>query len=336
MTIPPSNTSPASSQGMAGPAYGYPADYADDEIDLRELFGVLWAGKWLIIGITAIAAVIAVLFALWQPNIYRAEALLAPAESSGGGLSSMMERYGGLASLAGVSLPGGGETSKTDMGLKIMQSRVFLADFIDRRDLLAPLMAAESWNQSSGELKLDPALFDVESDEWVREVDPPKQAAPSDQEAYRAFQEILTVSEDTKSGFITVAIDHLSPIVAQQWVTWLVEDINATLRTQDVEEAEQSIAYLREQVRATSLAELQSMFFQLIQSQTETVMMANVRPEYAFKTIDPAVVPEQKAKPQRALICVIGTLLGGMLAVLIVLLRHYWRTEDKPATEEGA
>ena len=65
------------------------------------------------------------------------------------------------------------------------------------------------------------------------------------------------------------------------------------------------------------------MFFELIQSQTETIMLAKVREEYLFKVIDPAIVPEQKYGPKRALICVLGTLLGGMLAVLLVLIRHY-------------
>ena len=50
----------------------------DDEIDLRELFRSLWAGKWLISGTTFVAAVIAVIIALMMPNIYRADALLAP------------------------------------------------------------------------------------------------------------------------------------------------------------------------------------------------------------------------------------------------------------------
>ena len=60
-------------------------------------------------------------------------------------------------------------------------------------------------------------------------------------------------------------------------------------------EAGKSIEYLKQQVANTSLADLQAMFFELIQSQTETVMLAEVRPEYVFKTIDPAVVPEEKA-----------------------------------------
>ena len=66
-----------------------PAPY-DDEIDFRELFRVLWAGKWLIGGITFAASVIAVIVALMLPNIYRAEALLAPNNQDGaGGLSAL-------------------------------------------------------------------------------------------------------------------------------------------------------------------------------------------------------------------------------------------------------
>ena len=94
-------------------------------------------------------------------------------------------------------------------------------------------------------------------------------------------------------------------------------------------EAEKSIEYLREQVTNTSLADLQAVFFDLIQSQTETVMLAEVRQEYVFKVIDPAVAPEEKSKPSRALICVLGTLVGGMLGVVIVLLRHYPRSEPE-------
>ena len=67
----------------------------DDSIDLREIFRALWAGKWLIGGITFAATVIAVIVALILPNIYRAEALLAPNDQEGaGGLSSLAAQYG--------------------------------------------------------------------------------------------------------------------------------------------------------------------------------------------------------------------------------------------------
>ena len=139
--------------------------------------------------------------------------------------------------------------------------------------------------------------------------------------------DILGVIADKQTGYVTISVEHHSPIVAAQWVNWLVEDINAVVKAQDVDEATKSIEYLTQQIANTSLADLQAMFFELIQSQTETVMLAEVRPEYVFKTIDPAVVPEEKSKPSRALICVLGTLLGGMLGVVIVLIRHYARSE---------
>jgi uncharacterized protein involved in exopolysaccharide biosynthesis len=303
--------------------------YPDDEIDLKELFMVLWGGKWLISAVTGLAAAISVVVALSLPNIYTASALLAPAESSGGGLSGLMKQYGGLASLAGVSLPGGEEGSRAQLGMQLMKSRAFIGDFVERRDILPELMAVDSWDAESGDIIFDADDFEAATATWVRDVDFPKQPEPSLLEAHEEFMDILSVSDDKQTAYVTVSVDHHSPVVAAQWVNWLIEDVNAAVKAQDVAEAEKSIEYLREQVTNTSLADLQAMFFELIQSQTETVMLAQVRPEYVFKTIDPAVIPEEKSKPSRALICVLGTLLGGMLGVVIVLIRHYARSEPE-------
>jgi uncharacterized protein involved in exopolysaccharide biosynthesis len=55
-------------------------------------------------------------------------------------------------------------------------------------------------------------------------------------------------------------------------------------------------------------------------------MLAEASPEYAFVTVSPAMVPEEKSQPKRALICILGTILGGMLSVLWVLIMHYARS----------
>lgn len=293
-----------------------------NEIDLRALLTVLWLGRGLISVITVVATAISVAVALSLPNIYTASALLIPAERASSGASSLIKQYGGLATLAGISLPSGSEGSRTDLGMQLMTSRAFIADFVARRDVLPELMAVESWDWRSGEIIFNPDLYDVASEMWVREVDPPKQAKPSAQEAHDAFLKMLNVSEDEQTGYVTVSVDHESPVVAARWVTWLVEDVNLVVKAQDVAEAEDSIAYLKQQVDNTSLADLQALFFELIQSQMETVMLAKVRPEYVFKTIDPAVVPEEKSKPRRLLICALGILVGGILGIALVIFRH--------------
>ena len=153
----------------------------DDEIDLKELFTVLWNGKLITSAITGIAAVISVLIALLLPNIYTATALLAPAESSGGGLSGLMKQYGGLASLAGVSLPGGEEGSRARPRMELMKSRAFIGNFVERHDILPEIMAVESWDQASGDVIFDAQVYDTATKTWVRDVDPPQLPQPSAQ-----------------------------------------------------------------------------------------------------------------------------------------------------------
>ncbi|WP_083708685.1 Wzz/FepE/Etk N-terminal domain-containing protein [Pseudoalteromonas sp. SK18] len=296
---------------------------ADDEIDLRELFAVIWQGKWLIIAITALFAVASVVYAINQPNIYKSEALLAPAEQEGsGGLAGLAGQFGGLASLAGVNL-GGGSSNKAQLAIEVLKSRQFTSDFIQKHNILPDLMAAESWNMQTNTVVYNSEIYDAQNNKWVREVKAPFKPKPSMQEAYKEFSKIISASTDKESGMVKIAIEHVSPYVAQQWVDWLIKDINQTMKQRDVLEAIKSTDFLTQQLEQTKIADIRAVLYKLVEEQTKTIMFAKVRDEYVFKTIDAALVPEEKFKPKRALICVLGVLLGGILSVMIVLIRHY-------------
>lgn len=317
--------------------YAYPPDIgsnADDELDLLELWNVIWGGKWIIIAITTIFAVASVVYALSLPNIYRSEAVLAPSEEAqGGGLSKVAGQLGGLASLAGINIGSGEGVNKVAVALEVIKSRRFIANFVERHDILPELMAVENWHRSSNRITYDPDLYDATAKKWVREVDPPKTPQPSSWEAYKAFIKILTVSQDKETGFVTVAVEHHSPYIAEHWVKLLVEEINAVMKEQDVREAQRSVEYLTKQLDQVPLAEMRTVFYQLIEEQIQTMMLADVREEYIFSTIDPPVVPEEKIKPKRSLICVLGVILGGVLAVMFLLARHYLSRKDVDTDE---
>ena len=142
----------------------------DDEIDLAELWRAIWAGKFTIIIISMIFAVASVFFALSKPNIYKASAILAPASSEGGagGLGALAGQFGGLASMAGISLGGGGSVDKTALALEIIKSRSFIEGFIAKHDLLVPLMASKNWDMTTDTLILDVELYDEINNEWIR------------------------------------------------------------------------------------------------------------------------------------------------------------------------
>jgi uncharacterized protein involved in exopolysaccharide biosynthesis len=100
-----------------------------------------------------------------------------------------------------------------------------------------------------------------------------------------------------------------------------VTDINDSMRAPDLNSANRTSDSLTTQVNSTSIAEMQTIFYQLIEEQTKTIMLANVRQDYVLEVIDPAVVPEEEAKPKRALICVVITSLAAILSATIVLLQ---------------
>lgn len=291
----------------------------DDEIDLKELFLALWTGKWIIMLFVFLFAIGGVLFALSKPNIYKAEVILASTGSGqSGGLASQL---GGLASLAGINLSGGGGIDDKAMALAVLQSRQFVNAFIKKYDLLVPLMAGEKWDEAQDKLILNSERYNSNLNKWVREADTGKAAEPTDWVAYKAFKNIILINDDKNTGLTTLSITHLSPTIAKQWLDWLVIDLNTWIKKKSLDDTRRNISYLEKQIGNTNIADMQSVFYELIEEQTKNLMLAEVQDEFAFKVIDPAVVPEEKVSPKRALICVIAVLLGGMLGTAIVLIR---------------
>lgn len=299
---------------------------ADDEIDLRELFSALWQGKWIIIVTTFLFSVASVFYALSLPDIYKSEVTLAPVSEDSG--LKIPGQLGGLAALAGVNLGGMGGGDKTGLALEILKSRDFIGRFIEQNDLYLPVMAANGWSRTEDKLLWDPKVYNEQTQQWVRKVNAPFQPKPSILETVEEFKKLFSVNQDKTSGMVKLSVEHYSPLLAKNWADSLVRSINEEMRTRELAEAERSIAYLNQQIAQTNLADVRTMLFSLIEEQTKTLMLANVREEYVFKTVDPAVAAEKKSKPSRALFVILTALLSGMLASLIVIIRYFNRRSD--------
>lgn len=284
----------------------------DEPIDLFELWNILWADKWLIIIVTAVFAIGSVIYALAQPEIYRSEALLASAEVRQPN-NPLLSQLGAAAGLAGINV-GNESSSRVDTAIATLQSREFIRQFIAKHNLM-PMLLASEWDDNEGRNVIDPARYDYQSDSWNGPV-------PSELDGYSAFRALLSITENQGNGLVTIAIEWTDPNQAKEWVDWLIQDINSVFKQKDLSEANSAIGYLQQQLAATQLVEMQRVFYQLIESQTRTVMLADVRDEYVFRVVDPAYVPEQYIKPNRSAISILGTLVGGSLVLIFIFLRN--------------
>lgn len=304
----------------------------DDEIDLFELIGTIWSGKWLIIAVSIVAAAGSSWIALQLPNIYTVEVKIAPVDdgSSNGQMGALMSQYGGLASLAGIPLPSA-SGSQSDLLLEILQSRSFLSRFIEEESIEPRLFAIENYDPVTRRESFNRSVYDDSAKVWVREVQPPRAAKPSAEELYEAFSQALSVTKDKTSPVITVAFKHRSPMLGYDVLRSLIQRIDDFARSKDRERSEQSIAYLEKKLGETRLIDVERVLYQMIESQTKTLMLAEVNQDYAFQVIDTPEIPEKRSKPNRALIVVLATLVGGMVSVLFVLVRAAVRNRKTSA-----
>ncbi len=96
----------------------------DDEIDLRELLGVLIDRKWWIVGTTLLFALVGAAYALLSAPVYQAQTLVQ--------VESKMPAIPGLADL--TSLGGGGSTAATTE-VALLTSRTIVGSAVDRMKL---------------------------------------------------------------------------------------------------------------------------------------------------------------------------------------------------------
>ena len=241
--------------------------------------------------------------ALLSPEIYRAEVLLSPVsqDTGGGALAGLSGSLGGLASLAGVTL---GETNNRSVeALATLQSRALTDAFVSDKNLL-PVLFPQKWDSARKAWKVSDS-----------------KRTPTLWDANELFStKIRRVVEDKKTGLITLAIDWTDPSVAAEWVTELVARTNSSLRARAIQRSERNVAYLQDELNRTSIVELRQAIFHLVEREIQQSMLAKTSSDYAFKVIDPAVVPKKKIRPKRLLITAAALFVSLLISVILALI----------------
>ncbi|MDB2582734.1 Wzz/FepE/Etk N-terminal domain-containing protein [Gammaproteobacteria bacterium] len=286
--------------------------YDNNEIDLFDLYLTLWDKKILIGAITSVMAIISVIYSLNLSNFYISESQLVPSAQD----KSLSSSFGGLASLgsiAGVSMPAG-NVSKSQEAIERIKSFEFFSKHLLPEIKLANIIAVKKWLPDENILIYKDTLYNDRDKKWLK-------SKPSDQEAYKIYKKIMVVNEDIKTSFVTVSIEHKSPIIAQRWVDLIISQINESMRISDSNDAKEYINFLSATSQSANIKSLKEVLANLLEDQMQILMLASSNDNYVFKIIDSAIVPEQKAGPSRAIICILGTLLGLMLSLTIVFIQ---------------
>ena len=320
------------------------------EITLRDIFAALKRQRMLIAACVAATTLIGLLYAVFATPLYRAQIVVRPLEvEEGSALSALSSRFGGAAALAGIDL--GGSGSDKDEYLAILKSRALGERFIDEYKLM-PELFRERWDAEAGRWRqgepsfvgrmahaLSRGLAAISGDEGWHE----RGAEPSMWQAYKIFDfNIRRIVEDRETGLVTLSMQFRDPVRAAEWANAYVAMANKMIRDKTVAEATRALDYLNAEVNKATVAGLRDTIYRVIEGQLKKVMLANARPDYAFKVIDKAVVPEERISPKRTLSVILGVMMGGLLGALGAFLIETWKgriaspsSRSRPAAGAG-
>ena len=270
-----------------------------DEFDFRSVVVLLLEGWRTIAAFCLLGALLAGVYAFFiaVPK-FSSQAVLSVRVTGPAGGTGLSSQIGGLAAMAGVSVRADSST-RTD-SIQVLQSNLVAEELVREKNLL-PILFSKS--------------YDAISKNWV--VSKP----PTIEEGVKAFKKTCSITEDLRTGLITVQIIWTDRNVAAEWVRDLINFTNRDLRASAISEANGNVGYLEEQLKRVQLESVRAAILNLLESNMNQAMLANSRMDYAFKVLDPPRVSDvsDRVSPNRRLIVAAGGMGGGALAVLIVI-----------------
>jgi uncharacterized protein involved in exopolysaccharide biosynthesis len=232
--------------------------------------------------------------------VFKADALLVPSDEVLGLNQNAMGGLGGLASLVGL----GGMGNRANESLAVLKSRALTSAYIEANDLL-PIIFYDRWDSSAHKWKSDK-----------------KDKIPTLEDGYTAFDKsIRLVVENRKTGLINVSVTWRDPKLAKEWVDGLVNAANDLLRREAIARSTANLEYLQKVLDKTAVVTMRDTIGKLVESELKKQMMATGNKDYAFRIVDPAVIPEHKVAPKRSIFAVFGAAFGSLIWISLVAFR---------------
>ena len=180
-----------------------------DEINLMDLLLVIAKHNRFILKLTGAAALLSVIYALLQPNIYTGKTVVMPPQQASSSASALLGQLGGLAGMAGGAI---GVKNPSDLYVGMLKSRT-VADALIERFKLVDLFKAKTMEPVRGAL---------------------------------AGNTVITAGKD---GFITIEYSDKDPKLAAALANAYVNELDRLTQTLAVTEAAKRRLFYEKQLK---------------------------------------------------------------------------------------
>lgn len=293
----------------------------NDEIDLRELFGTLWRGKFFIVLCIIVAISLASLYLRIAERKYTVTYVFAPVASED--TVPNLSGLGGLASLAGISLPSSssGDFKTFEYLLKSEEVASFV---LEDKELVRTIFAPE-WNAESG-IYQRPA--DGPSTPHIRTLKklltgqgPSSYLAPNAARLSDWMRDAFSASEDRDTGFLTLSSETEKPAMMLAVMERVTRETDRLLKERYIQSSEQTMGFYERQLARARAREHREALAKLIAQEDQKLMLASKGSYFVAKPLTNPSVSLDPTSPKASLVLALSVVLGGFFGAALVLIR---------------
>ncbi len=326
-------------------------------IDFNALFKIIWKEKVWIILITLLFAIRGVYYALTAREEFVSTGKILPEyQSKSGGLG----QFAGLASLAGIDVSsaagGGSDAIRPDLYPDVLKSTPFFLDLFkikvktkDNKEM--------TFSQFYDTFVLD---NDIKQENTKIKFPTSNQyitVSYQTEKNLKDLRERISAVIDKKSGLITVTVKLPDPVVATIITDYGMNFLTNYITNYRTEKAKRDLNFLAGRLDAAkgkyytnqaqkaqysdqyqlSMMKLQaadlqrerieseykisSTFYNTLLQKYEEAKLKLQQETPVIKVLEPPVVPNKRSEPKRAIIVILNAFLGGILGVILGLIR---------------
>lgn len=320
----------------------------NDEINLINLFKIIWGGRWFIILTTVIGSLLVLAYTYTLTPLYKSEISLYPVTSLP--TSAGMSQLKSMASSFGYDVGG----SEANFNIPdVVKSRRIKLSILNKKwhfdELNENTTLLEYWHKDD-----KPGLLTRIFGE--KEVDPALKHLKWETGALKKINERINVSESKKTGLITVSVLSEEPKLSKDIVTYIAEALIAYINevqgkragenrqfieeriadaTVQLEKSEESIKTFREENRSIKDSpelqmqlerlmrdsEVNKQVFITLKQQYEIARIEEVKEAPVVNVLDDGRVAVEKDRPKRKIMVLLSIfILFNICAVFVFLI----------------
>lgn len=302
----------------------YPCGSEEEEINLLDLWNVIWQGKWLIVLVVTAAVLVAGgLVFFYLPVTYKSDAVLLEITQDKSDINSLSGLIGNLP--IPIDLPGSNQISI----ISFLDSRTLKERLISKYDLL-PILYKNIW--------------DPEGKKWLVE-ESDREPTPIKALQNEVLDEIYQVRTDKQTSLVTISWVDESPQFSKDMLVRVIAELNFFLDNEYISNARKEREFVEERLalatkdleywerqvptEQTTLAKItrerlaaQTVYTEL-RKQLELARISEAKENISFKVLDAPFVPEEPYKPKRLLISLLSAVASFFFAVFLVFFLQF-------------